>query len=40
MKSMIVTLCFIVASATIDGTAGEKRGKSPLMMTTIDLWPP
>ena len=28
MKSVIATLCFIVASATIDGTAGEKGGKS------------
>ena len=26
MKSMIAAVCFIVASATIDGTAGEKSG--------------
>ena len=37
MKSMIATVCFIVASAAIDGTAGEKSGKSHLMMISIDL---
>ena len=26
MKSTIAVVCFIVASATIDGTAGEKSG--------------
>ena len=28
MTSVIATLCFIVASATIDETLGEKGGKS------------
>ena len=30
MKSMIAAVCFIVASAAIDGTAGEKSGSTTL----------
>ena len=32
MKSMIAAVCFIVASAAIDGTAGEKSGSTTLKM--------
>ena len=30
MKSVIAAVCIIVASATIDGTAGEKGGSPTL----------